>query len=103
MPRVPAEQVAWVDADQMIEIDRVMIDDLGVALIQMMENAGRNLARLAIDLFAPTSVSVYVGTGSNGGGGLVVGDTSVPPSTYASMNLTGGRPPLEHGSVLEIV
>ena len=31
-------------ADQMREIDRVMVEDLHVELVQMMENAGRSLA-----------------------------------------------------------
>ena len=32
---------------QMIEVDRIMVEDFGITLVQMMENAGRNLARLA--------------------------------------------------------
>jgi NAD(P)H-hydrate epimerase len=55
----------------MIEVDRVMIEDLHIELIQMMENAGRNLAHAAIDLFSPNKVTVCVGSGGNGGGGLV--------------------------------
>lgn len=55
----------------MAEIDRVMIEDLGIELLQMMENAGRSLAQLAIEQFAPRSVGVLVGPGGNGGGGLV--------------------------------
>jgi NAD(P)H-hydrate epimerase len=31
----------------MIEVDRAMIEDFRIELIQMMENAGRNLAHLA--------------------------------------------------------
>ncbi|MCL4120481.1 UNVERIFIED_CONTAM: hypothetical protein GTU68_053878 [Idotea baltica] len=55
----------------MIEVDRVMIEDLRIELIQMMENAGRNLAQLVIDRFAPGTVTVLAGSGGNGGGGLV--------------------------------
>ena len=55
----------------MVEVDRVMIDDLGIELLQMMENAGRNLARVAIDEFNPSTVWVAAGSGGNGGGGLV--------------------------------
>ncbi len=54
----------------MIEVDRVMIEDLGIELIQMMENAGRNLARLVFNLFRPSSVLILAGSGGNGGGGL---------------------------------
>jgi hypothetical protein len=35
----------------MIEVDRAMMEDYRIELIQMMENAGRNLAHLARDRF----------------------------------------------------
>ena len=55
----------------MVEVDRVMIEDFDIGLIQMMENAGRNLARATIELFDPQRVWVAAGSGGNGGGGLV--------------------------------
>ena len=39
--------VPTVSAEQMRELDRLMQEPYGVALLQMMENAGRNLAYLA--------------------------------------------------------
>src|SRR5262250_1465462 len=57
--------------EQMREVDRVMVEDLHIELVQMMENAGRSLAELAIDQFSPGSVTVLAGPGGNGGGGLV--------------------------------
>jgi len=61
--------------EQMIEVDRLMTNDFGIELIQMMENAGRNLAELTIRLLgaSPTgrSVCVLCGRGNNGGGGMV--------------------------------
>ncbi|MBI1352372.1 MAG: NAD(P)H-hydrate epimerase [Actinomycetales bacterium] len=67
-----SEAALWpvVDEAQMREVDRVMIEDLGVSLLQMMENAGRNLAALAITRFDPARVVVMCGSGGNGGGGL---------------------------------
>jgi NAD(P)H-hydrate epimerase len=61
---------------QMVEVDRLMIEDYGIQLIQMMENAGRNLAQLARVRFLGgdprgRNVVVAVGTGGNGGGALV--------------------------------
>lgn len=56
---------------QMIEVDRIMIEDLGIDLPRMMENAGRNLAELAIEFFEPRQVQVLAGSGGNGGGVLV--------------------------------
>ena len=57
--------------DQMREVDRAMIEDVGISLVQMMENAGRNLTDLAIRRFDPGTVTVLAGRGGNGGGGLV--------------------------------
>lgn len=60
--------------DQMIEVDRLMIDEWGIALIQMMENAGRNYAELARrqlgGIVKGSKVVVLCGTGNNGGGGM---------------------------------
>jgi NAD(P)H-hydrate epimerase len=60
----------------MIEVDRAMIEDYHIDLIQMMENAGRNLAHLARDRFLQgdprgQKVVILAGTGGNGGGALV--------------------------------
>lgn len=58
-------------AEQMREVDRRMVDELGIDLPRMMEHAGSNLARLAAERFSPGSVVVLAGPGGNGGGGLV--------------------------------
>jgi len=68
---VPRDQVAWITETDMIEVDRVVIEDLHIELIQMMENAGRALARLVLEAASPTTVAVVAGSGGNGGGGLV--------------------------------
>jgi NAD(P)H-hydrate epimerase len=68
---VARSELPALSTDQMREVDRAMIEDLHIELIQMIENAGRNLAELAIARFSPTSVTVLAGTGGNGGGGLV--------------------------------
>jgi len=57
---------------QMVEVDRIMVEDLGITLMQMMENAGRNLARLAVaHMSNDGSIVALVGSGGNGGGVLV--------------------------------
>ena len=68
--------VPWLTTEQMVEVDRAMIEDLGIELIQMMENAGRGLAHLARVRFLDhdpinTRVAVLAGPGGNGGGALV--------------------------------
>ena len=70
-PSVAASRIGWLSEAQMIEVDRIMIDELGIDLVRMMENAGRNLAQLVLDQFAPDRVCVLAGSGGNGGGGLV--------------------------------
>ncbi len=75
-PKIHEASVTFVTTAQMIEVDRAMIDDYGILLIQMMENAGRNLAHLARVRFlrgepAGKRVAVLVGVGGNGGGALV--------------------------------
>jgi len=64
-------QLPAITAAQMREVDRHMIEELHIDLVQMMENAGRNLADLALRRFRPTSAVVLSGPGGNGGGGLV--------------------------------
>ena len=54
----------------MRDIDRIADEEFHLGLLQMMENAGRNLAQLALQLFAPSSILVLAGSGGNGGGGL---------------------------------
>ena len=63
--------VPTITAGQMREVDRVVIEEYGIDLVRMMENAGRALAELAITRFDPASVTVLAGAGGNGGGGLV--------------------------------
>jgi NAD(P)H-hydrate epimerase len=68
--------VPLVDTDQMIEVDRAMMEDYKILLIQMMENAGRSLAHLARQRFLDgdprgRQVIVLAGSGGNGGGALV--------------------------------
>ncbi|MRI01298.1 NAD(P)H-hydrate epimerase [Kriegella sp. EG-1] len=65
-----------IDTTQMIEVDRLMIEEYHIELIQMMENAGRCLAILAKERFfngdvEDKNIVVLAGTGGNGGGALV--------------------------------
>ena len=75
IPNYPGD-IPYLTTDQMVEVDRAMIEDYRIDLIQMMENAGRNLAHLARARFLEGDprgkpVAVLAGTGGNGGGALV--------------------------------
>lgn len=68
--------IPYLTTKQMIEVDRAMIEDYGIELMQMMENAGRCLALTAKLRFLDNkpqdkNVVVLAGTGGNGGGALV--------------------------------
>ncbi|TET81476.1 hypothetical protein E3J38_03845 [candidate division TA06 bacterium] len=58
---------------QMVEVDRIMVNELHVPIELMMEQAGLNLARLATRFrrSKPIEYLGVVGSGHNGGGGLV--------------------------------
>ena len=63
--------VPAVTADEMREVDRVAVEDVGLDLLQMMENAGRALAWHVRDVRdGEETVLVVAGNGGNGGGGL---------------------------------
>lgn len=70
IPSVRRSAVPSVTRDQMREVDRLMVDEFGILLIQMMENAGLQLARLTGRLAEGHEIIVVVGGGNNGGGGL---------------------------------
>lgn len=76
IPTIDASGVPFLTTEQMIEVDRAMIDDYRIDLARMMENAGRNLAQLARIRFLDGDprghrIAVLAGTGGNGGGALV--------------------------------
>ncbi len=75
IPEIAIADTPVVSREQMVEIDRVMIEELGITLIQMMENAGRALAALAERLVSgyPARVAIVAGRGNNGGGALTGG------------------------------
>lgn len=61
--------------EQMREVDRLMVEEYQIDLLQMMENTGRSLALLARRMLdgdvMDRPVVVLAGRGNNGGGGLV--------------------------------
>jgi NAD(P)H-hydrate epimerase len=70
------DPIPALTTSQMVEVDRAMMEDYHIDLIQMMENAGRNLAHLARERFLDgdprgRKVIVLAGTGGNGGGAFV--------------------------------
>lgn len=68
-------QIPSLSTQQMIEVDRLMIEEYGIQLILMMENAGKNLAELSRRILGgdvrAKRIAVLCGAGNNGGGGMV--------------------------------
>ena len=64
--------VPTVTAEGMRAVDRIAMEDFGLGILQMMENAGRNLAGNVLDMLGGVGcrVTVLAGGGGNGGGGL---------------------------------
>jgi NAD(P)H-hydrate epimerase len=75
LPTVEADDIPWLSVEQMREVDRIAVDEAGMLLEQMMENAGRSLSTVARLLVGGSAagkrVVVLAGPGGNGGGGLV--------------------------------
>ncbi len=67
--------IPTLTTEQMAEVDRLMIEEYRISLIQMMENAGRNLAeqvhRICQGNLIGRNIIVLCGRGNNGGGGMV--------------------------------
>jgi NAD(P)H-hydrate epimerase len=64
--------VPAVTAAQMREVDRIAVEEFGLGILQMMENAGRNLAQHVLEMIDGTAgeVTILAGAGGNGGDGL---------------------------------
>ncbi len=63
--------VPAITADDMRRVDEIAVEEFGLGILQMMENAGRNLAGNVIEMIERSGdVVILAGGGGNGGGGL---------------------------------
>ena len=67
--------LAYLTAEEMAEADRTAIEDYGIDVVALMENAGLSVATIARRMLGGTvegrSICTLVGRGNNGGDGLV--------------------------------
>ncbi len=90
--RIPA-----VSETEMREVDRLAVEVFNLGILQMMENAGRNLAITAKEMLdqADDRVVVLAGSGGNGGGGICsvrhLLNHGITPSLILSRNAQGYR------------
>ena len=73
---MPAPLIPALTPDQMSRVDRIMVDDFGVTVLQLMEVAGQAVAAWARERFLGGDargkrVLVLAGSGGNGGDGMV--------------------------------
>ena len=64
-----------VTAEQMRQVDRAAIEELGIPEMVLMENAGKAVVEFLQEQFpdlVKKSVTIVAGAGNNGGDGLVV-------------------------------
>jgi NAD(P)H-hydrate epimerase len=92
-PVVSADSLPWLSVEQMREVDRLMIEDFRISLLQMMENAGRSLAVLVRALLGGDAqagrIIVIAGSGGNGGGGMAAARHLVAGGADVEVRLTG--------------
>ena len=73
---MPESPIPTLTPAQMSRVDRIMVDDLGVEVLQLMELAGQAVAVWTRERFLDSdvrgkSVLVLAGSGGNGGDGMV--------------------------------
>src|SRR6185503_21024254 len=81
-----------LNSAQMRDADRRTIDEIGIASIVLMENAGRQVVAAIEAMFADLParrVAVLCGRGSNGGDGFVVARTLLQRGVEALVFLLG--------------
>lgn len=71
-PEVNIDKIATLPIEKFREMDYLAVKNYHLSIEMMMENAGLNLARLATYILPERGeILIGVGTGNNGGGGLV--------------------------------
>ena len=77
-----------LNAAQMREADRQTIEEIGIASLVLMENAGRQIVSAMEGMFedlADRRVAVLCGRGNNGGDGFVVARTLLQKGVETSV------------------
>ncbi len=91
-PEIRAAALPWLTVEQMVEADRLAVEEFGIELLQMMEHAGSSLAELTHALAPPGPVTVLAGAGNNGGGGLAAARHLVDRGREVTVVLASDRP-----------
>jgi NAD(P)H-hydrate epimerase len=80
--------------EEVREVDRIAIEEYGIAGIVLMENAGRDAAAWITSRFLPGEVCILCGKGNNAGDGYVIArhiETAEPACDESPESTTLGR------------
>lgn len=99
-PTIAATEMPWLGVAQMVEVDRLMVEEYAISLVRMMECAGRDLAALTRQRFlgsdlCGTRVVVLAGSGGNGGGAMVAARRLHCWGAHVTVTLTRSRASLQ--------
>lgn len=90
----PLSRIPALTTGQMVEVDRAMMEDYHIELLQMMENAGRNLAHLARERFLqgdPSGKPVVVLSGPpHGAAAELIGWANSQPAPVLALDAPSG-------------
>jgi NAD(P)H-hydrate epimerase len=71
-PEIPDRPMLWFSRAGLMEVDRRAVEDFGIEVPVLMENAGRQVAEVARSyMMEGSAVLIIAGAGNNGGDGLV--------------------------------
>ena len=74
IPTISLNDVEGLELSRFREMDYFVVEELGIPIELMMENAGLHLATLTASFAEVTdTILIGIGDGNNGGGGLVAG------------------------------
>ena len=97
-PKIYSKDIPSVNTDQMIEIDRMMKEDFNIEPLQMMENAGRQVAHMARLKFlngSPKNYNILAMTGNGGNGGDAMVAARLLSNWGANVYVALGKEPHE--------
>jgi NAD(P)H-hydrate epimerase len=96
--------VPAVTEAEMREVDRIAVEDFGLGILQMMENAGRNLALTCMEMLGPGQheIAILAGTGGNGGGGISCARHLYNRGHQINLVLTKDRNDLGHAAAVQM-
>ena len=86
-------------SSQMREVDRHVIEDLGVPGTKLMYTAARHVSDAALELRSDGHVAVFCGTGNNGGDGIGAAANLLQSGVHARVFLIGDPDKLTPDSV----